>query len=58
MGDLAGEQDLALEPPERLRRRPPLRPDGLQRHRLAQRQILGLVHLAHAALGDEASSTR
>ena len=51
--DLAGELDLAHEAVDGLRVLRDLGPDGLERHPLAQAQVLRLVDRSHRALGDE-----
>ena len=54
MGDLAGELDLAPEALVRPLVHRDLGSDRLQRDALTERQVLGLVQLAHAAARDEA----
>ena len=54
VGDLAGELHLAQEALRRPLVAGDLGADRLERDALAERQVLGLVELAHAAAGDEA----
>ena len=54
VGDLPGELDLPLEALEHPRLVGDGGTDGLQGHRFSQVQVLGLVHLAHAAAPQQA----